>query len=218
MQIVLTADILLAAYTQGLFPMAEAADSQRVLWFCPEMRGQLSIPDMHVPKRLKKTVRQMKLKSGEYEIEINADFERVIKECAKETNDRPDTWINGQIECAYVELHEKGYAHSVECWQGGEMVGGLYGVAIGGAFFGESMFSRVSDASKVCLVHLAARLNHAGFLVLDTQFTNEHLEQFGVYEVAYEDYLIQLAPTILRPCDFEFQIDEKEMVKDYLKP
>ncbi|MBI1301291.1 MAG: leucyl/phenylalanyl-tRNA--protein transferase [Alphaproteobacteria bacterium] len=181
MQIVLTADILLAAYTQGLFPMAETADSQRVLWFCPEMRGQISIPDMHVPKRLKKTVRHMRLKSGPYEIFVNRDFEAVIAECAKETFDRPDTWINTQITKAYVDLHEKGHAHSVECWQEGKLVGGLYGVEIGGAFFGESMFSRQSDASKVCLVHLAARLHHAGFLVLDTQFKNDHLKQFGVY-------------------------------------
>ncbi|MGH1375116.1 MAG: leucyl/phenylalanyl-tRNA--protein transferase [Alphaproteobacteria bacterium] len=216
MQIILTPELLLSAYSQGIFPMAENAETQYVHWVCPEMRGQLSVQDMHVPKRLKRTVRQMKISGVPYEIRINAGFEDVIRACAQETDGRQETWINDNIVEAYCALHEQGHAHSVECWQEGELCGGLYGITIGGAFFGESMFSRKRDASKVSLVHLAARLHHAGYEVLDTQFTNEHLEQFGVYEIEHTDYLSRLEPVLEKNCVFD-PIDktEKQLITDY---
>ena len=218
MQIVLTPEILLAAYAQGLFPMADSADSPYVHWYCPEMRGQLSIADLHIPRRLKKTVRQMKIKGAAYEIKINTDFKQVMQFCAEVTEDRKETWINEHIIKAYCDLHAQGHAHSVECWQNGEMVGGLYGVVIGAAFFGESMFSHVSDASKVALVHLVARLHHTGFQILDTQFTNEHLEQFGVYEVSYHDYMRQLTEAATISCSFTANdLDEEQLIKQYLE-
>lgn len=217
MQIVLTPELLLAAYTQGLFPMADGAESDYVHWICPEMRGQLSIPDMHVPRRLKKNVRQMKLGGVPYRIQVNQNFEAVIDECGRETAERPETWINPDIKKAYITLHEKGFAHSVECYQEEALVGGLYGVAIGGAFFGESMFSRVRDASKVCLVHLAARLYDAGFEILDTQFSNDHLTQFGIYEVPHETYLNDLDEAMRLPCKFDVVgVSEKQLVRAYL--
>ena len=218
MQVILTPDILLAAYSQGLFPMAQGADNPDVHWFCPEMRGQLSIPAMHIPRRLRKTVRQMKIGGKPYEIRINTDFEGVMKACAVVTDNRSETWINAEILTAYCALHAKGYAHSVECWQEDKMVGGLYGIALGGAFFGESMFSTARDASKVALVHLVARLSQAGYKILDTQFTNDHLEQFGVYEVPHQDYMEKLEPVLSRACRFDSAgMKESESVARYLE-
>lgn len=218
MQVILTPDILLAAYSQGLFPMAQGADNPDVHWFCPEMRGQLSIPAMHIPRRLRKTVRQMKIVGKPYEIRINTDFEGVMKACAVVTDNRSETWINAEILTAYCALHAKGYAHSVECWQEDKMVGGLYGIALGGAFFGESMFSTARDASKVALVHLVARLSQAGYKILDTQFTNDHLEQFGVYEVPHQDYMEKLEPVLSRACRFDsMDMKESESVARYLE-
>ena len=217
MQIVLTPEILLAAYAQGLFPMAHGANSDYVHWICPELRGQISISEMHVPKRLKKTVRQMKVKGKPYDIRINTDFEYVIRACAEETEERVETWINAQIIEAYCKLHELGHAHSVECWQDNKLVGGLYGIALGAAFFGESMFSHKTDASKIALVHLAARLNYAGYDILDTQFTNPHLEQFGVYEISHQDYMARLEPALEKSCVFDFKdIPERDLVEAYL--
>lgn len=217
MQIVLTPELLLSAYTQGIFPMAENANTQYVHWVCPEMRGQLSIDNMHVPKRLKKTVRQMKISGCPYEIRINTSFDEVIQACAEETGGRQETWINQKIIEAYCTLHERGHAHSVECWQEGELCGGLYGLAIGGAFFGESMFSRRRDTSKVSLVHLVARLKHAGYEILDTQFINPHLEQFGVYEIPHEEYIEQLEKLLEKPCIFDLTDQtERQLVHDYL--
>ena len=216
MQIVLTPEILLAAYSQGLFPMAYGAKSDYVHWVCPELRGQISITDMHVPKRLKKSVKQMKIKGNPYEIKINADFEGVIRACAEETEARVETWINDQIVDAYCKLHALGHVHSVECWQDDKLVGGLYGVAIGGVFCGESMFSHQTDASKVALVHLAARLHHAGYEILDTQFTNPHLEQFGVYEIAHKDYVALLEPALEKQCVFDFtDVSERDLITAY---
>ncbi len=216
MQIVLTPEVILAAYREGIFPMADNARSNRVHWICPEMRGQISIPDMHIPKRLKRSVRQMRIAGRPYEIHINRNFEKVIHACAKETLDRPDTWINSEIVNAYCTLHRRGYAHSVECYQDEELVGGLYGLAIGAAFFGESMFSRATDASKVSLVHLVARLHEAGFELLDTQFTNPHLVQFGVYELAHHEYVQCLEPLLDRDCRFDFRAEsEKDLILRY---
>lgn len=216
MQIVLTPEILLAAYAQGLFPMAERRDTPYVHWVCPEKRGQFSIPFLHVPRRLKKSVRQMKIVGKPYEIHINSDFTLTINGCSEYSQRRNETWINDPIRKAFCTLHEEGHAHSVECWQGGQMVGGLYGLAIGGAFFGESMFSKVTDASKVCLVHLVARLWKAEFGLLDTQFVNEHLRQFGVYEVSYQDYMCLLRPLLSKKCVFETPYDEKNLASAYL--
>ncbi|MCB1561981.1 MAG: leucyl/phenylalanyl-tRNA--protein transferase [Alphaproteobacteria bacterium] len=200
MQLVLTPELLLEAYRQGLFPMSYSADSPYIHWVCPEMRGQLSIEKLHVPRRLKKTVR-----SSPYEVRIDTAFEQVIGACATATETRPETWINRQIENAFIGLYARGYAHSVECWRGSELVGGLYGLAIGGAFFGESMFSRARDASKIALVHLAARLSAGGFTLLDTQFVNDHLEQFGVYEVPHETYKKQLIAALEHKADFKLK-------------
>lgn len=217
MHVILTPDILLAAYSQGLFPMAQGADNPEVHWYCPEMRGQLSIPNMHIPRRLRKTVRQMKIGGKPYEIRINTDFEGVMKACAVVTDNRSETWINAEILTAYCALHTKGYAHSVECWQDGKMVGGLYGIALGGAFFGESMFSTTRDASKVALVHLVARLSHAGYTILDTQFTNDHLEQFGVYELSHKNYIEKLTPILSLSCVFSFtDPTEQALLTQYL--
>jgi leucyl/phenylalanyl-tRNA--protein transferase len=197
MQLVLTPELLLEAYRQGLFPMSYSGDSPYIHWVCPELRGQLSIENLHVPRRLKKTVR-----SGLYEVRIDTAFEDVIAGCAAATETRPETWINRQIENAFIGLYARGHAHSVECWLGGELAGGLYGLAIGGAFFGESMFSLARDASKVALVHLAARLSAGGFTLLDTQFVNDHLRQFGVYEVPHETYKKQLSAALEQKADF----------------
>ncbi len=217
MQIVMTSEILLAAYAQGLFPMADSADSDYVHWYCPERRGQLSIPHMHIPRRLKKSVRQMKISAMPYEIHINRDFRTVMQKCAEISASRKETWINQKIIDAYCELNQSGHAHSLETWQEGKLAGGLYGVSIGGAFFGESMFSNARDASKVALVHLAARLHHAGFQILDTQFTNDHLEQFGVYELEYEDYLSRLQPALDLSCRFDFSVpSEKSLIQNYV--
>lgn len=214
----LSPDILLAAYMQGAFPMASDASNPEIGWYCPEMRGQLSVPNMHIPRRLRKNIRQMKIGGCPYEIRINSDFSKVMKSCASITDDRKETWINTEIVDAYCALHRKGYAHSVECWQNDSMVGGLYGVSLGGAFFGESMFSTVSDASKVSLVHLVARLSYAGFSILDTQFTNNHLEQFGVYDLPHAAYIEELEGALTLQCVFGFDdVKESELIAKYFK-
>jgi len=173
--------------------MADSAKAKEVYWYDPEMRGVLPI-DLHVPKRLRKTVRR-----APYKITFNRDFRAVINKCA---NVRPETWINDEIKNVFIALHHAGFAHSVEAWQEDECVGGTYGLAIGGAFFGESMFSTATDASKICLVHLAAHLKRQEFDLFDTQFINDHLKQFGVYEMPRETYLAQLTKAILKPVRF----------------
>lgn len=201
MQLVLTPELILEAYAQGLFPMAYNAESPYIHWICPEERGQLSIKDIHFPKRLIKTIR-----NSPYTIKISADFSGVISMCAENTGTRPETWINDSIRDVFIKLHKAGHAHSIEAWvdrgAGEELVGGLYGLAIGGAFFGESMFSRATDASKITLAHLVARLWRGGFTLLDTQFVNDHLLQFGVYEVTHEQYKMQLDEAIKQTADF----------------
>jgi len=195
----ITPEMLLYAYTEGLFPMAEGAESSTIYWFDPEMRGQLSITGLHVPKRLRKTIRQ-----HPYDIRINTDFAGVITACGVSGTYRPESWINKTIIDLYTQLHERGFAHSVEAWdrETGELVGGVYGVALGGVFFGESMFHRATDASKIALVHLAARLWQQGYQLFDTQFVNAHLEQFGVYELPRTAYKQQLAEALKKPCVF----------------
>jgi leucyl/phenylalanyl-tRNA---protein transferase len=179
----LTPDLLLRAYAAGYFPMAESAEDPELFWVDPDPRGILPLDQFHLPRRLKRTLR-----SGTFEVRVDSDFEAVMRGCAAATEGRPKTWINDEILRLYGALHRRGFAHCVESWAEGKLVGGLYGVAIGGAFFGESMFSRTSDASKVALVHLVARLVVGGFVLLDTQFVTEHLSRFGAIEVSRRDY------------------------------
>jgi leucyl/phenylalanyl-tRNA---protein transferase len=187
----LTPELLLRAYAIGIFPMSEGADDPDLFWVDPERRGILPLEAFHVPRRLKKTIRR-----GTFEIRSDTDFEAVMRGCAEEHPDRPSTWINASILRLYRALHERGHAHSVEAWQEGGLVGGLYGVSLGGAFFGESMFSRAPDASKVALVHLVARLVAGGFKLLDTQFVTAHLAQFGAIEIPRAAYRRRLAAAL----------------------
>lgn len=183
----ITPEVLLNAYASGIFPMAESADDPGLFWVEPKLRGILPLDEFHVSRRLARTVRQCV-----FDVRMNTAFERTMALCAEADTTRPDTWINGRIRTLYGQLHHRGFCHSVECWQDDELVGGLYGLALGGAFFGESMFSRRRDASKVALVHLVEHLKRQGFVLLDTQFTTEHLQQFGVVEVPRDDYLAML--------------------------
>lgn len=216
MQLILTPELLIEAYKQGLFPMAYSADSPYVHWICPEKRGQLSIEKLHISKSLKKTVLHNIKRNGPYIIKINTDFESVIRACADAREDRPETWINQPIIDAYCELHKRGRAHSVECWRDDALVGGLYGVAVGSAFFGESMFSRETNTSKIALVHLCARLWKGGYTLLDTQFINEHLKQFGVYEISHGAYIERLRGAIKREADFLLDgVDEAILIQAY---
>jgi leucyl/phenylalanyl-tRNA--protein transferase len=171
-------DLLLKAYASGVFPMAESAGDPEVFWVRPEMRGVIPLGAFHVPKSLKKVIRQ-----GRFDIRVDTDFAGVIDACAEEREERQSTWINAPIREAYIRLFEEGHCHSVEAWREERLVGGLYGVKLGRAFFGESMFSRETDASKVCLVYLVERMRERGFVLLDTQFTTEHLKRFGAIDV-----------------------------------
>ena len=184
-------DILLGAYAQGMFPMA--MDDGRMGWFSPDPRGVIPIRDFHVPHGLKRLLRK-----GLFEVRVNTAFATVMRGCAE----RDTTWINQTILRSYVRLHELGFAHSVEAWRDNRLVGGLYGVALGGAFFGESMFSRESGASQVALFHLVQRLDERGFTLLDTQWTTEHLERFGAYEVPRGEYLRRLRLALRLACRF----------------
>lgn len=180
-------DLLLKAYASGVFPMAESASDPEVFWVRPEMRGVIPLDAFHVPKSLSKVIRQCR-----FDIRIDSDFASVIDACAEERTERKSTWINAPIREAYIKLFQQGHCHSVEAWRKGALVGGLYGVKLGRAFFGESMFSRETDASKVCLVHLVERLRERGFALLDTQFTTEHLKRFGAVDVPRGKYEVLL--------------------------
>ena len=179
----ITPQVLLKAYACGIFPMAESADDPQLYWIEPQARGILPLDQISVPKRLRRTVRQ-----SPYQVRIDTAIEAVIDGCAASRPGRQTTWINARIRNLYLELHRLGYCHSVEVWDETRLVGGLYGVALGGAFFGESMFSEVRDASKIALVHLCARLIHGGFVMLDTQFVTDHLRQFGTIEIDRVDF------------------------------
>ncbi len=174
--------------------MAESADDPEIFWVEPDLRGVLPLDEFHVSKSLAKTIRRRP-----FDIRFNHDFDAVIAACAAETRDRPSTWINQTIRTLYSTLHRIGHAHSVEAWDGDELVGGLYGVSLGSAFFGESMFSRRTDASKICLVHLVERLRAKGFTLLDTQFTTEHLKTFGAIDVPKDEYTHRLAAAMASP-------------------
>lgn len=176
-------DLLLKAYASGVFPMAESASDPEVFWVRPETRGIIPLDTFHIPRSLRKTMRQ-----GRFEIRFDSDFAGVIDACAEAREERKTTWINQPIREAYIGLFGRGHCHSVEAWRNGRLVGGLYGVTLGRVFFGESMFSREADASKACLVRLVERLRERGFVLLDTQFTTEHLKRFGAIDVPRGKY------------------------------
>ncbi len=180
-------DLLLRAYTVGVFPMADSRDARSVYWVEPKTRAILPLDGFHLSRSLKKT-----LLSERYVTTANVAFDAVVRLCAESADDRPDTWINLQIERAVAHLHDQGSAHSIETWEDGELVGGLYGISLGRAFFGESMVSRRSDASKVALAHLVARLRVGGFTLLDCQFQTPHLQSLGAIEVSRPVYMSAL--------------------------
>jgi leucyl/phenylalanyl-tRNA--protein transferase len=188
----LTADLVLRAYCQGLFPMADAAG--RIEWYRPDPRAVFDPQRVHLSRSLRRTVRR-----GVFDVRVNANFPAVIAACAA----RPDTWISPEIERVYGELHARGFAHSVEAYRDGALVGGLYGVALGGAFMGESMFHRATDASKVCFAHLVERLCARGFVILDTQFMTEHLAGLGAFYLPARQYEAILARALRLPCRFD---------------
>ena len=181
--VAVTPEMLLRAYGLGIFPMAESRDDPRLFWVDPDTRGVIPLDAFHLSRRLARRVR-----SGVFESRIDSDFSGVIQACAEPRPGHPETWINDQIVALYAALFERGHVHTVECWREGSLVGGLYGVSLRGAFFGESMFSRESDASKVALVHLVDHLRDRGFRLLDVQFLTPHLETLGAIEVSRADY------------------------------
>ena len=207
----LTPDMLLRAYAIGVFPMAEDRDDPDLFWVDPRMRGVIPLDRFHVPKRLRRTVR-----SDRYQITVDTDFEATIEACAESTDSRPRTWINDRIIMLYSSLYHLGYAHSVECWRDRELVGGLYGVSMGAAFFGESMFCRESNASKVALVHLVARLKAGGFTLLDSQFITRHLRRFGATEIPRSEYRQHLADALKQTADFSRVPTEEEIEAAHL--
>jgi len=190
-------DELLKAYTLGYFPMARSRRDDGVVWVLPEVRGVLRLEKARAPRRLLRT-----LKSRPLDVKVDSSFAEVIAACAQSAKGRDDTWINSAIEDVYLELHAAGFAHSVECWRDGRLVGGLYGVAIGAVFCGESMFSTERDASKIAMLHLIARLKLTGFELLDTQFHTPHLAQFGVEECSDTDYQAALERLLNKSADF----------------
>jgi len=179
----ITPEVLLKAYACGIFPMAESADDPGLYWVEPERRGIFPLEGLLISRRLARTV-----KGGRFEIRMDSDFDAVIDGCATPAEGRKDTWINARIRALYGALFRRGHCHTVEAWRDGRLVGGLYGVSLGGAFFGESMFHRETDASKVALVHLVARLKADGFVLLDTQFVTPHLASLGAIEVPRARY------------------------------
>ncbi len=190
----ITAEIVLKAYATGIFPMSDGRDEPEMYWVDPEMRGILPLDRFHLSRRLRRTVRQ-----DHFTIRVDSAFEQVMTACAAPASGRWTTWINHEIQELFTSLHRRGFAHSVEACAGDELAGGLYGIALGAAFFGESMFSLRADASKVALVHLVARLGQAGFTLLDTQFITDHLRQFGAIEIARAEYHSRLSDALSGP-------------------
>ncbi|MEE2662383.1 MAG: leucyl/phenylalanyl-tRNA--protein transferase [Pseudomonadota bacterium] len=202
----LTPEILLRAYTVGLFPMAEHKNDATLYWIDPETRGILPLDKFHIPRRLRRTIR-----AETYHIRCNTAFEDVIRACSAPRKGTNESWINEEIVSLYTELHSMGRAHSVETWQHGKLVGGLYGVVLGAAFFGESMFSEERDASKVALVHLVARLQKSSFRLLDTQFITEHLSQFGGVELPRSGYRQILLSALDASTVFQSELSHSEL-------
>lgn len=194
----ITPAVLLRAYACGIFPMAESADDPTIFWVEPEQRGIIPLRGLRVSSRLARTVR-----SDRFRVTVDRAFSRVIDGCAEPKEGREDTWINRRIRDLYTALHELGHCHSVEVWDGDDLAGGLYGVSLGRAFFGESMFHHARDASKVALVHLVARLIAGGFTLLDTQFVTEHLRSLGAVEVPRARYRAQLDEALEGCADFD---------------
>jgi len=205
----ITPDLMLRAYRAGLFPMAEARGSARLYWLDPEQRGVLPLDGFHLPRRLARTV----LGDG-FAVTCDTDFPAAIAMCAAPAPGREETWINTEIEALFITLYRMGHAHSIEVRAGGVLVGGLYGVTIGGVFFGESMFSRTRDASKVALVHLVARLRVMGFSLLDTQFTTGHLAQFGTLDIPRAAYKARLALAVEQPVVWDAAPDAERLTAE----
>jgi leucyl/phenylalanyl-tRNA--protein transferase len=199
-------ELLLRAYAVGIFPMAESRSDEEIHWIDPDYRGILPLETIHIPRSLRRILRR-----GVFEVSCDTAFTQVIRGCATPGPGRRDTWINPTIEKLYCDLHEMGFAHSIECWRDGNLIGGLYGVALGAAFFGESMFSRTANASKVALTHLVGRLRKGGFSLLDTQFETPHLRQFGVLEIPREDYRVRLATAVRASAQFPSELDAAEL-------
>ena len=200
---------ILKGYSLGIFPMSESFDDPKIYWINPKKRGIIPIKDFKISKSLKKEIKKNKFK-----ITINKNFNKVITNCAKKTKNRPKTWINKKIIDSYSNLHEIGHAHSIEAWFQNKLVGGLYGVSLGTAFFGESMFSTMSNASKICLVYLIANLNKKGFTLLDTQFVNPYLKKLGAIEISRKKYLKILGNSLKKNIDFNKKIPQSSIYED----
>ena len=193
----LTPELIIRAYSAGIFPMAEDASSPDLFWVSPEQRGILPLDGFHISRSLRKTLR-----TRAFSVRVDTDFDAVIEGCATEGEDRDATWINPAIRRIYGELFRRGHVHTVEVWDETELVGGLYGLSLGAAFFGESMFHRVTDASKIALAYLVERLNVGGYRLLDTQFVTEHLRSLGGIEIPREEYELRLAEALELSGDF----------------
>lgn len=214
MSATITPQILLKAYAAGIFPMAESAEDNALYWIEPEERGTIPLDGLIISRSLRKRV-----KRREFTVRVDTAFPDVIAGCAARYPGRGSTWINGRIRSLYGQLFKMGCCHTVETWVGDELVGGLYGVRIGAVFFGESMFSRQTDASKVALVHLVARLNYGGFKLLDAQFVNPHLERLGAIRMSKSDYHRVMEPLLAEEADF-FSFDgdgDPQRVLDWAK-
>jgi leucyl/phenylalanyl-tRNA--protein transferase len=205
----MTPELLLRAYACGVFPMARSRDDHQLYWVDPQERGILPLDAFHASRSVLKVVRQQR-----FEVRFDTAFDAVIAGCAEFTDERPESWINEQIFTVFHRLHQMGLAHSVECWRDGALVGGLYGLALGGAFFGESMFSRQTDASKVALCHLVAVLRRGGFLLLDTQFVTEHLTRFGTIEIPKAAYQARLSRALQAHGRLDLSLSAAEVVTE----
>ena len=205
----LTPEIILRAYAAGVFPMAESRNDSDIFWVDPDMRGLLPLDQFHVSRSLKKIIQR-----GVFEISYDTAFQSVVLACAESSAGRENTWINHEIESLYCALHQMGHAHSVECWRNKRLVGGLYGLSLGGAFFGESMFSTETNSSKVALVYLVTRVRVGRYRLLDTQFVTDHLKQFGAIEVSRRDYLCLLEDALSHNGNFYLgvSVEEEERV------
>ena len=204
-QFIIAPETIIQAYTLGIFPMAASRYADKIHFFQPDIRGIIPLKEPHIPKKLKRLVRKQP-----FDIQWNKDFPAVIDGCAAPRSNTNDTWINPMIRRLYISLHKLGFAHSVEVYEEGKLMGGLYGVSIGGAFFGESMFSRVSNASKIALCHLIARLKYSNFKLLDAQFVNDHLLQFGIESIEKKAFQKKLEDAI--NCDANLRLDVPESI------
>ena len=202
----ITPELVLKAYAHGVFPMAKTGGDSDVFWVQPKLRGVLPLDGFHVSRSLRKRLRQ-----GTFAVTIDTAFTAVMAGCAEPSDTRVDTWINDRIIQLFTELHKAHLAHSIEVWKNGALAGGLYGLAMGAAFFGESMFSRETDASKVALCHLVGILKRGGFVLLDTQFITDHLKRFGAIEISQKDYLTELSRALTSEGRFEGPLGQRDL-------